>query len=81
MSIPQSLIASKLNPKTCTPMELRRVGVIFSRREQSLKCVRCEAVWILAGWVHKRPRNYWVCPNGCNTTTSRSGLGQPIASP
>ena len=30
-------------PKACTSIELRRVGVIFTRREQSLKCVRCEA--------------------------------------
>ena len=55
------------NPHTGTPTELRRVGVVvFSRREQSLKCVRCEAVWKMAAWLHKRPRKYWVCPNGCN---------------
>jgi hypothetical protein len=70
MSSPQSLVASNINPKTCTPMELRRVGVIFSRREQKLKCVRCEAVWRLTEWIHKRPRNYWVCPNGCNTPSN-----------
>ena len=34
---------SNISPKACTPIELRRVGVIFTRREQLFKCVRCGA--------------------------------------
>jgi uncharacterized Zn finger protein len=45
-------------PKECSPIELRRVGVIFTRREQSLKCMQCGAAWKLETWMHKRPRKY-----------------------
>jgi hypothetical protein len=64
-ALPDPILPS-LTPKACTPIELRRVGVIFTRREQLFECVRCGAVWNPTGWVHKRPRKYWVCPNGCN---------------
>jgi hypothetical protein len=46
-------------PKACTPIELRRVGVIFTRREQSLKCMQCGSAWNLETWIHNRPRKYW----------------------
>jgi hypothetical protein len=69
-------IGSNLNPKACTPIELRRVGVVFTRRKQSFKCLQCGAAWTITGWLNKRPRNYWVCPNGCNAPASRSDSEQ-----
>jgi hypothetical protein len=55
-----------IRPKAFTTIELCRVGVIFSRSDQLLKCVRCEAEWRMKAWFHMRPAKYWVCPNGCN---------------
>ena len=54
-----------------TRFRLRKVGVqIINRREQLLQCGRCGAEWTLGMWLHKRPRNFWACPNGCNTGSS-----------
>ena len=44
-------------PRTGTPTELRRVGVVvLSRREQLLKCLRCEAVWRMTAWLSQAAR-------------------------
>jgi hypothetical protein len=57
------------SPRTCTASELGKVGVSLNRRDQTLVCRKCRAVWTISQWLHKRPRFYWACPNGCNIRT------------
>lgn len=56
-------------PKSMTESELAKVGVVVVDLSAArLKCKKCGQVWspmIQTGG--RMPKNYWRCPNGCNS--------------